>query len=51
MFISILCMPIIRRIIVSRPQLVYFTLCRWQSGMQVRMKLTCIPDGHLHGMT
>jgi hypothetical protein len=29
--------PIIRRIIVSMRHLVYVTLCRWSSGMQVRM--------------
>jgi len=35
--------PIIRRIVVSTRHLVYATLCRWPSGMQV-----CIPCGHLH---
>ena len=36
--------------------LVYVTLCRLPSGMQVGMKLiffipTCIPDGQLHRVT
>ena len=34
-------------LIVSMQNLVYVTLCRWPSGMQVGI-LTCIPDGHLH---
>jgi len=38
---------IIRRIILSMRHLLYVTLCRWPSGMQV----TCIPDGHLHRVT
>jgi len=37
--------PIIRRIVVSMWHLVYVTLCRWPSGMQV------IPDGQLHRVT
>jgi len=36
--------PIIRRIIVSIRHLIYVTLFRWPSGMQVR------PDGHLHSV-
>ena len=39
--------PIIRRIIVSVQHLVYVTLCRWPSGMQV----TFVTDGHLHRVT
>jgi hypothetical protein len=36
--------------------LVYVTLCRWPSGVQVWMELvssiqTCTPDGHLHRVT
>jgi hypothetical protein len=33
-------------LIVSIQHLVYVTLCRWPSEMQV-----CIPDGHLHRVT
>jgi len=36
--------PIIRRIIVSMRHLVYVTLRRWPSWMQVSLILTCIPD-------
>jgi hypothetical protein len=36
--------------VVSIRYLVYVTLCRWPSGMQVWMEL-CIPDGHLHRVT
>jgi len=37
-------------LIVSVRHLVYITLCRWPSGMQVGIP-TCIPDGHLHRVT
>jgi len=36
-------------LVVSVRHLVYVTLCRWPSGMQVGT--TCIPDGHLHRVT
>ena len=53
---------IIRRIIVSMQHLVYVTLCRLPSGMQVNLhsrwsstclvcRLTCIVDNHLHRVT
>jgi len=60
MFISILYMfqaamcPSSGELIVSMQHLVYVTLCRWPSGMQVGMKCfipTCVPDGHLHRVT
>jgi len=40
-------------LIVSIWHLVYVTLCRWQSGVQVWMKLIqiCTLDGHLHRVT
>jgi len=40
-------------LIVSIRHLVYVTVCRWPSGMQVWVELTrtCIPDGHLHTVT
>ena len=41
--------------IVPIQHLVYVTLCRWLSSMQVRKErgsfLTCILDGHLHRVT
>jgi len=52
MFISILYMfraamcPSSGELIVPMRHLVYVTLCRWPSGIQVTP--TCIPDGHLH---
>ena len=43
--------PIIRSIIISVRHLVYVTLCRWPSGMQVTCipeRITCIPAQWLH---
>jgi len=51
MFRAAMC-PSSGELIVSMRHLLYVTLCRWPSGMQVGSFIpTCIADGHLHRVT